>query len=889
MKPSSLSIELGDSDMYDDTNNNNNNTIIIMDQPNSNQQHQYHCALPGVMRRLALFVDGMTRAMILPFGPSLVHRLVYKSNSNDDNMIQLITAETWSGVAYYLAWVVSVYIVGRWLGSTLLSSFAVPSPDRLPVYVARLGGAALSLHIFTYGAGLAAVKWLVAIRFLSAILAGLLCGLTSGIALPEDNWIYNYYQKQHWYSQGKTAAAPTLEEERVDALRRREGYVDIASGTARIYLTGFAVSILSGGLLFRTVTKDSTFRKLTSTYQYSVSPLFLVGVAVTTELTLRCLFALARNPYAKEDAGTAGRVRGVVRRMVSDNVTGNKTGRDVVVAVESLTGGKRVCMSPAPSFHPLIEEADDDNSAMSDLYSVRYFDADNATRSRVGSFTSIDEFFDCRSMASGGGGSGGDIEEARHMATPVFFDETEVARYVDGKCQYADGSPAFVPSGDCVRTVPENYLTFYNNNYERARRAWYETQLWRREQRVWKIHTQPNTWFLKIKEAYPHFVHGHSKAGFPIIYEQPGRMNLKALFRNGCEIADMVKHYIFFMEYIANHVCICPEIQQLASENSTGAPNSSSWGTMVVMDVKGAGLSHLSGDVVKYLKNAGDINSAHYPNTMKRAFLVNSPFWLAGAWSGLKGILPESVQVDILSESKYLDSLRLYIDNDQIPQEYGGASPYPLGEHPYEVALRKLVDDVKDISEDEDIPAALPPKIEFTAVQHREGGMSDVRDSLSPTRTKAVFEPTIAAVRTPPLHPVRRRLGSVDRESRRKSVDFDPTPTKAATASFSGQRDVFVIVSVMHVLWSFSQGGIEVAVPLWILSPTIMGGLGYSPSRSGVSLFCACLVLMWTLRTKPSKLVSKIPSKSPLRAFRIGVGSESALLALLACVSTFSS
>jgi hypothetical protein len=106
----------------------------------------------------------------------------------------------------------------------------------------------------------------------------------------------------------------------------------------------------------------------------------------------------------------------------------------------------------------------------------------------------------------------------------------------------------------------------------------------------------PNRWFYKIKEAYPHFVHGNSKAGYPIIYEQLGRMNLKDLFRNGCEISDMVWHYTFFMEFVSNRICTRADVRSKLHPDSP-QQGSSFWGTMVVMDVKGAGLTHLSGDV----------------------------------------------------------------------------------------------------------------------------------------------------------------------------------------------------------------------------------------------------------------------------------------------------
>jgi hypothetical protein len=314
---------------------------------------------------------------------------------------------------------------------------------------------------------------------------------------------------------------------------------------------------------------------------------------------------------------------------------------------------------------------------------------------RIDPSTGGEDFFDCRSVDSEMMMMGplspfcnGEPQNASRIAN-----EEEIAQYRGGCCVYADGSPAVVQPGDSVGTIPENYLKFYNQDRVATQKAWVATQAWRLEQKVWRIHTLPNPWFSRIKESYPHFIHGHSKSGYPIIYEQPGRMNLKELFRSGCDIADMVHHYIFFVEFISNRICTRKDLRSLIGGPDAPAHNSSLWGTYVVMDVSGAGLSHLNGDVLKYLKRAGDINSQHYPLSMKRAFLVNSPFWLAGAWSGLKSILPASVPVDILSPTNYPSALRHYIDEDQIPIEYGGTSPYKLGEHPYELELKILVDE----------------------------------------------------------------------------------------------------------------------------------------------------------------------------------------------------
>ena len=58
----------------------------------------------------------------------------------------------------------------------------------------------------------------------------------------------------------------------------------------------------------------------------------------------------------------------------------------------------------------------------------------------------------------------------------------------------------------------------------------------------------------------------------------------------------------------------------------------------------------------------------------------------------------------------------------------------------------------------------------------------------------------------------------------------------------------------------------------------------YAPSRSGVAMFCSAMVLLWLLRTKASCILSQISTNAPMRSFRIAVGTQSALLLLLAII-----
>jgi hypothetical protein len=285
---------------------------------------------------------------------------------------------------------------------------------------------------------------------------------------------------------------------------------------------------------------------------------------------------------------------------------------------------------------------------------------------------------------------------------------------------------------------------------------------------------------------------------------------------------------------------------------------------MVILDVKGASIRTLSADVIMYMKKANETNNQHYPLGMKRVFVVNSPFWLAGVWSKMKELVPSSVQVDFLAAD--MSALKEYIDQDQIPSEYGGESQYCLFEHPYEVGLNELVANLEN---------------KENALPRYRNEVDDVELAL-PTVSPSI--PVRRRIHSIDSMPVRRRIHSVDRKTRlgQHSRGRD---LYNANKTMGDQGDVFTIVSIIHCVWSAVQGAIESSIPLWILSPTTVGGLGYSPSRSGVTMFCACLVLLWVLRKEPSRLVSRIPSKGPLRALRIGAGSESVLLGLLVYVS----
>ena len=144
------------------------------------------------------------------------------------------------------------------------------------------------------------------------------------------------------------------------------------------------------------------------------------------------------------------------------------------------------------------------------------------------------EFFDCNSVLS-------DMEDIEEFEDALIGDydnndanyHQRTAIYKNKRCVYPNGEPAFVPCGDSPDIVPANYLKLCRGDEIKAEKMWRATQEWRRKQHVWKIHSMPNKWFSSIKAAYPHFIHGYSKKGYIVIYEQPGKMKLKQLFQDG--------------------------------------------------------------------------------------------------------------------------------------------------------------------------------------------------------------------------------------------------------------------------------------------------------------------------------------------------------------------
>ena len=527
-------------------------------------------------------------------------------------------------------------------------------------------------------------------------------------------------------------------------------------------------------------------------------------------------------------------------------------------------------------------------------------------RSRAGSVSSAmsarsDMFFDCVSEHSGEDMMDDFVNDVKSPMTssspPTGTASGSVAIYRSGRVVYPNGEPSHVPPHQSRSVVPQSYIETFSLSdptHSKAKAKWEESHKWREEQKVWRIHSTPHNHFAEIKKAYPHFVHGFSKAGYIIVYEQPGKMKLKGLFRSGCTVDDMIHHYVYLMEYIGNVLSEDPQIIEARRRwcNENGKSELEHWGIMVVMDVSGAGPSMLSGDVLRYLKRAGETNSAHYPSTIKRAFVVNSPFYLAGIFSGIHNILPESVHVELLGGSTQIQHLTEFIDLDQIPKEYGGTSQYALDQHPFEIGMTKLADSSNDNLRDKEEATGHDKGCTVPALVTLESTSDSATTSATPSVDGDDEDGKLVDIPfgSPSSQPVQRASRRSSAESPHNAVNpaisnhgIKPqTLSKSAAAAEIAKRRATTITSILSIINGASTCILECTVVLWMLSPRVVGGLRYGLVMITSVTAIASLLLFWrcTVMSPPgmtlfgqSQHMGKASAFHPARRLRIGSGS----------------
>ncbi|CAN0190999.1 unnamed protein product [Ectocarpus sp. 6 AP-2014] len=225
-----------------------------------------------------------------------------------------------------------------------------------------------------------------------------------------------------------------------------------------------------------------------------------------------------------------------------------------------------------------------------------------------------------------------------------------------------------------IPPVPHSFLLAECGNAEKAFARWKATLLWREESGANTALASPHPRFDLIKKHYPTYFHGKDKTGAVVYYEQLGQVKDDLLRREGLDGKQMLWHYMYQMVYLWTVI----------------NPNDEDRVT-TVLDLRGVTLATATkSDTVKFTKQCVSMMATHYPERSAHLLLLSWPRWFDWIYRFIRPLLSESTKSKMTSctANSVYETLLSKIDNDQIPKEYGGASEYALGEHPYEVAMR---------------------------------------------------------------------------------------------------------------------------------------------------------------------------------------------------------
>jgi hypothetical protein len=239
-----------------------------------------------------------------------------------------------------------------------------------------------------------------------------------------------------------------------------------------------------------------------------------------------------------------------------------------------------------------------------------------------------------------------------------------------------EATQAYLKSG-AVPPLSQRFLNADKGNEAKATSRWQKTMEWRKANGINTIMRRPHPHFETLKEFFPHFYHLQGKSGSKVYIEKSGAIDLKALKARGLGLDELIYHYMFITEFLWTYLDPSEEGR-----------------SVTVLDVKGIGMKDVGGEVIKFIKAASAFCGQHYPERGGHIYIVNVPMWFSGVWKLIKVFLDPVTLAKIhivRGADKIRTELLMHIDEDQLPQEYGGKSTLALGSAPEENILRELV------------------------------------------------------------------------------------------------------------------------------------------------------------------------------------------------------
>lgn len=209
------------------------------------------------------------------------------------------------------------------------------------------------------------------------------------------------------------------------------------------------------------------------------------------------------------------------------------------------------------------------------------------------------------------------------------------------------------------------FLRARNYEFDKALTMWKNHLEWRKENAIDDI---LDSFQFEEKENflqyYPQGYHKTDKQGRPVYIQLLGKIDVRQLKTITTE-ERMVKFHVQEYERCMKRILpVCSKIQGRQVDQTFG-----------IMDVKGVGMSHLSGEIKQLLTTITTTDQDNYPETLGHICIINAPSLFKLVWSLVKPLLNARTQgkIEILG-TNYRDGLLRWIDDENLVDWLGGKS-----------------------------------------------------------------------------------------------------------------------------------------------------------------------------------------------------------------------
>ncbi|KAG2439718.1 hypothetical protein HYH02_010597 [Chlamydomonas schloesseri] len=215
------------------------------------------------------------------------------------------------------------------------------------------------------------------------------------------------------------------------------------------------------------------------------------------------------------------------------------------------------------------------------------------------------------------------------------------------------------------------FLRARTYNLQLATEMWVAHIHWCRE--LYLDHLLQNFEFPERDEILKYFPQGYhklDKLGRPVYVQLMGGVNISQLLK----VADQDRLFMFHLyEYERVRKVVLPFCSRLAGRQIETTFN--------IMDVKGMGLSQVTGEALKMFQRIAKADQDNYPEMLGHICIINAPAVFRMIWGMAKGFIDIRTQgkIEILG-ANYKAELLKWIDEDSLMTLFGGGSTGSLAD-----------------------------------------------------------------------------------------------------------------------------------------------------------------------------------------------------------------